>query len=202
MAKDDIQKIREALERKDEPVDDYHFFDVTGHFPGQGVRGTEEEPGPMTGQKLAGGMHNLITSPPQPTPPPTLNWNQVEKEIRRHAKFDDIAAIAVYLHADVAREKGAMSAAKNIINTLKRSTSLQGLASLTVETLIDKLDWADLYNDTIKGILEYRNLKWGVDNWGALYYRDVNGQMHEGDQSGFFPLFLSEAELMRSINAK
>lgn len=110
--------------------------------------------------------------------------------------FDDIAAIAVYLYADVEYEKEAEKSLQKFISVC--SGSNEKLNEMDKDEMETGIGWDGLYNDKFRDILEEYGLKSEIDKYGSFGWRDEEGA-HFGDSSGFFPFYLHEKSLRESI---
>jgi hypothetical protein len=125
----------------------------------------------------------------------TEKWEKCAKEM---LSFDDKAAIAIYLYADVALKPQAMKAIKKF----RQVCSLQfpELRTIDVDTLETEIGWDGLYNSQVKEIVEQEfGFKTFVDTYGAYCWEDKKGEKTCGDQSGFFPFYTSEKLLREDL---
>lgn len=116
--------------------------------------------------------------------------------VDRVLSFDEIAEVAIYLYADVARAKKAQEALCKARNKCQWShREIRGGPCDVLEALVG---WDGLYNDRVRGIVDEFGFPRFVDRWGALCWTDINGD-HCGDQSGFYPFWDSEAALRKRL---
>ena len=125
--------------------------------------------------------------------------DSIEAQILGCAGFDDVAPIAVYLHADLKYEKEALDALKSL---KEKCGHIPEIASLTSKQVKDgdtpSVDMAHLYNRLFEMIAEgYGTI--AVDKYGAWGYIDECGNEHWGDDSGFFPWYLDEKTLKKNL---
>jgi hypothetical protein len=125
----------------------------------------------------------------------TEKWEKCAEET---LSFDDKAAIAIYLYADVALKPQAMKA----IEKFRQVCSLQfpELRTVDVDTLETQIGWDGLYNSQVREITEQEfGFPTFVDRYGAYCWIDKKGEKVCGDQSGFFPLYVNEKLLRKRL---
>lgn len=128
--------------------------------------------------------------------------NSVEAKIISKAAFDDIAPIAIFLHADLKYERQAVSALKRL---KKYCSHIPEVANLTESQLregntpeVHQIDFGHIYNRLYEMIAEdFGDI--GVDKYGAWGHIDTNGEEHWGDDSGFFPWYMDEETLRKDL---
>ena len=123
----------------------------------------------------------------------------VEDQILHRAGFDDVAPIAIVLHADC---KFVRHMSKALQQLKKHCKDVPEVQAVTVAMIKDgrtgDVDFGHLYNRLYEMIAEeFGDI--GVDKYGAWGHEDCNGDWHWGDDSGFFPWYLDEESLRRDL---
>jgi len=123
----------------------------------------------------------------------------VEDQILRHAGFDDIAPIAIYLHADCEYVNQMLKAFRRLKKACKDVSKIQELTLAGLrEGETEGVDFGHLYNRLYEMIAEdFGDI--GVDKYGAWGHEDAGGDWHFGDDRGFFPWYLDEETLRKNL---
>lgn len=129
---------------------------------------------------------------------PYLVKGTIEEQILKCAGYDDIAPIAVYLHADLAYDKEA----KDALKTLKEHCShLDDIKKLTFTDIEESgIDFGHIYNILFEMIAEnYGDV--AVDKYGSwgIVRSGTREELFFGDDSGFFPWYLDEETLKKRL---
>jgi len=125
--------------------------------------------------------------------------DSVEAKIIKKAAFDDIAPIAVFLHADLKYEKQAINALKRL---KKYCSHIPEIANLTESQLrkgeTPGIDFGHIYNRLYEMIAEdFGDI--GLDKYGAWGHIDSTRNEHFGDDQGFFPWYMDEETLRKDL---
>jgi hypothetical protein len=116
--------------------------------------------------------------------------------VDRVLSFDEIAEVAIYLYADVARAKKAQPILRKAKD--KCSETQPELKGKTCEALEAMVGWDGLYNGRVESVLDEFKVRTWVDEWGGKCWTDANGD-HCGDQSGFYPFWDNEVALRKRL---
>lgn len=103
-------------------------------------------------------------------------------------KFNLIAPIAIYHHADLCYKQKAQRAFKKA----------QKLYVVPLEqTKLDEADVGSLYNELFEQVVYENRPSWSpfIDKWGAKGFKDQGEVVFSGDDSGFYPWY-ETAELL------
>ncbi|MBE3140605.1 MAG: hypothetical protein IMZ53_08480 [Thermoplasmata archaeon] len=128
---------------------------------------------------------------------------KMQDKILSCARFDDIAPVAVYLHADLKFKKEAQRSIAGLKRRCKDIPQVQELKAKDVIDGNDDIGFDRLYNKAFEEILTRYHLETETytDKYGAYCYRDKNGHSHCGDDSCFYPWYLDEETLKKQIES-
>jgi len=119
------------------------------------------------------------------------NWETCAKTL---LSFDDKAAVAIYLYADVKFKPNAAEALERFRKIC--SVLHPELKTVSAEKLEREIGWDGLYNDEVRDLaIDGFGFRTFVDRFGAFCWVDDFGNNVCGDQSGFFPFYADERSL-------